>query len=172
MANPHELVDIVDPDDKVLYQIEKQAAHNKGLLHRTIIAELIDEQGNWTLVKQSDHKQDSGQFVSPVGGHIQAGESELLALERESLEEIGIKPVSFSYVGKAIFNRKVNHHQENHYFIVYEIYSNETPTLNDESVAFKKFSPKEIESLMRHQPELFGDAFHFVHTNFYSNSHL
>ena len=72
---PDEQVDIVNEQDEVLYSTSKQKAHEKGLLHRTVIAEVVDSKGNFLLVKQSFLKQDSGQFVSPVGGHVQAGES-------------------------------------------------------------------------------------------------
>ena len=62
-----EKVDVVDKNLKVLYSVEKQEAHDKGFLHPTVIAEVINSRGEWLLVKQAGHKQDPGQFVSPVG---------------------------------------------------------------------------------------------------------
>ena len=162
-----EIVDIVDNNDQVIYQTTKIQAHQEGLLHRTVIAELIDSHGNWTLVKQASDKQDAGQYVSPVGGHVTAGESVEDALARESLEEVGIKPKNYKFVGKKIFNRKVLSCKENHYFIVYEIYSDDTLTLNHESVSFKKFSQQELPRQLQTQPQLFGEAFHFVIDSFY-----
>lgn len=166
--NTFEPVDIVDEQDQVLYQSTKAVAHEKGLLHRTVIAELIDSQGNWTLVKQSASRQDSGQFVSPVGGHVGAGESADQALIREAIEEIGITPTKYQFIGKKIYNRQVIGRQENHYFIVYEIYSDETPVLNHESVEYKKYTKEEIYRLIKSNPDQFGAAFHFVFHNFFN----
>lgn len=70
-----ELIDIVDEDDNVLYQIEKDDAHKKGLLHRTVVAGIRCRDQRIILVKQTPKRQDPGQFVSPVGGHVRAGES-------------------------------------------------------------------------------------------------
>lgn len=164
-----EIVDIVDENNQVIRKIDKLEAHNKGLLHRTIIAELIDSKGNWTLVKQASNKQDPGQFVSPVGGHVTSGETEIDALKREAQEEIGLKDFKFKYVGRAIYNRRVRRKQENHFFIVYEIYSDLSPTINEESVDFRKFTPGELKAELKFHPLLFGDAFRFVINNFYKN---
>lgn len=85
-----EIVDIVNEHDQVTGQISKQEAHQQGLLHRCVIAEVIDSQGNWKLVKQASDRQDAGQYVSPVGGHVQAGEDPDDALNREAFEEMGL----------------------------------------------------------------------------------
>ena len=85
-----ELVDVVDEQGTVLKIVLKQEAHRQGLLHKTVISEVIDSSGRWLLVKQSGERQDAGQFVSPVGGHVQAGETEVQALKREAEEEVGL----------------------------------------------------------------------------------
>ncbi len=163
-----EMVDIINQQNEVLYQTSKDDAHQKGLLHRCIIAEVIDSQGNWTLVKQASDRQDAGQFVSPVGGHIKAGESETEALAREALEEMGLTIFTSKYIGKAILNREVIGRKENHLFILYEIYTDQAPVLNHESVDFEKFSLEQIQSEMQSNPTKFGQAFHFVMEKFYS----
>ena len=163
-----EMVDIINQQNEVLYQTSKEEAHQQGLLHRCIIAEIIDSQGNWTLVKQASDRQDAGQFVSPVGGHIKAGESEAEALAREALEEMGLTIFTSKYIGKAILNRKVIGRKENHLFILYEIYTDQTPTLDHESVDFEKFSLEQIKSEIQSNPTKFGQAFHFVIKKFYS----
>lgn len=77
-----EQVDIIDENLKVLYSCDKSEAHEKGLLHATVIAEVHNSKGEWMLVKQASDKQDAGQYVSPVGGHVAAGESFEDALRR------------------------------------------------------------------------------------------
>ena len=167
MANPEEVVDVVNENDEVLSQITKGEAHEKGLLHRTTIGEVIDSQGRWILVKQSSDRQDAGQYVSPVGGHVKAGESEDNALKREAMEECSIEGFEFKLIGKKIFNRDVIGRHENHYFILYEIYSDATITTNEESVGYKAFTKDELKEALRQTPEMFGSAFHFVLKGFY-----
>lgn len=41
-----EQIDIVDEDCNVLFSTSKREAHAKGLLHRTVIAEIRDSNGN------------------------------------------------------------------------------------------------------------------------------
>lgn len=167
MANPEEVVDVVNESDEVLSQITKGEAHEKGLLHRTTIGEVIDSQGRWILVRQSSDRQDAGQYVSPVGGHVKAGESEDDALKREAMEECGIEGFDFKLVGKKIFNRDILGRHENHYFILYEIYSDKEIKINEESVSYKAFTKDELKDTLKKTPEMFGAAFHFVLKEFY-----
>lgn len=168
-----EKVDVVDDNLKILYSTSKQEAHDKGLLHPTVISEVVNSKGEWLLVKQASHKQDPGQYVSPVGGHIGSGESHEDALKREASEEIGLTGnFKFEYVDKAIYKRKWKIGSENHYFIVYKIYSDHDPVLNDESVEYRWFTTEEIKKLLRENPEMFGYAFHFVVENFFADLFL
>lgn len=162
-----ELVDIVNEENQVIGQILKTQAHKSGELHRCVVAEVIDSDGNWSLVKQASDRQDAGQFVSPVGGHIQAGETEENALKREAMEELGIEAADIKRVGQAIFNREVIGRKENHLFVFYEIYTNDHPTLNHESVGIEKFSVEQLKKELKETPRKFGDAFHHVVKNFY-----
>ncbi len=164
---PDELVDIVNEENQVIGQIMKTQAHKSGELHRCVVAEVIDSDENWSLVKQASDRQDAGQFVSPVGGHIQAGETEEDALKREAMEELGIEIADFRRVGQTIFNREVIGRKENHLFVFYEIYTDGHPTLNHESVAIEKFSVEQLKKERKETPQKFGDAFHHVVKNFY-----
>lgn len=162
-----ELIDIIDEQDNVLYQVNKSKAHKLGLLHRTVIAEVRNSKGQILLVKQTSDRQDAGQYVSPVGGHVKAGESVEDALKREALEEIGLKDFQYKIVGKAIFNREVIGRKENHYFIVYEILTDEDLKLGDEAESYDFFSFQRIEDELKTKPEKFGGAYIFVYSNFY-----
>ena len=85
-----EIVDILDDNLNCIDSKPKTVAHEQGLLHATVISELIDSEGDWTLVMQAGDRQDAGQYVSPVGGHVSAGESYEEALKREVEEEVGL----------------------------------------------------------------------------------
>ena len=162
-----EYVDIVDENNKVLYKTTKKEAHKKGLLHRTVISEIIDSKGRWLLFIPSDHKQDKGQYVSPIGGHVRSGESLEEGLKREAFEEAGLKNFKFKFIGKDIYNRFVIGRQENHFFHVYEIYTDKEAILSDETKDFKYFTKEEIKENMKSNPKMFGGAFHFVYKNIY-----
>ena len=163
MPNEKELVDVVDENGKTLEVVLKTEAHQKGLLHKTVISEVIDSQGRWLMVKQSKDRQDAGQYVSPVGGHVTAGESEEDALRREANEELGLRgDFKYEYVNRAIYNRHVLGRQENHFFIMYKIYSDAIPVLNHESESYRYFTEEELRTELKERPELFGDAFRFV----------
>lgn len=162
-----EVVDVIDKDNKILYQANKKTAHQKGLLHRAVVAEIRDSQGKWILVKQAADRQDAGQYVSPVGGHVSAGETEEEALKREALEEVGLKDFEFEYVGRVIYNRHVLGRQENHYFLLYEIFSDEPITLGPEAVRYKAFTEAGLKKQLKEKPRQFGDAFWVVIKKFY-----
>lgn len=163
-----ELVDAVDEQGNTLEVVPKQEAHKKGLLHKTVISEVLDSKGRWLLVRQSKNRQDAGQYVSPVGGHVKARETEIEALKREADEELGLQgDFKYEYVDRAIFNRQVLGRQENHFFIMYKIYSDEEPKLNHESESCKYFTEEELKNDIKQNPKLFGDAFLFVVKEFF-----
>lgn len=160
--NERERVDVVNEQDEVLYDVFKDEAHQQGLLHRTVISEVVNSSGEWLMVRQSSDRQDAGQYVSPVGGHVRAGETEDDALKREAMEELGIKDFEFSFVGRVIFNRFVVGRQENHFFILYKIKSDKKPVLNEESESCRYFSVDELKRKIVDNPQLFGEAFHYL----------
>lgn len=167
-----EIVEVVDPDNNVLFCVTKERAHKEGLLHRTILAQLINSEGKWILVKQASDRQDAGQYVVPVGGHVMAGESEAGALQREALEEIGLRDFTYKFIGRGIFDRHILGRHENHYFILYEIYSDKKLELGPETESYKSFTKEQIKKVFKNDPKLFGNAFHFAIKKFYSELFL
>lgn len=164
-----EIVDVIDSKGNILYQETKEKAHLDGLLHKTVIGEVINSKGEVLLIKPSSHKQDAGQFVSPVGGHVTSGESNEEALKREALEEIGLTDTHYSFVGEAILDRQVIGRHENHMFLVYEILSDKDPILSDESVSFQWFTKDQLKRELINNRGNFGEAYLFVLKNFYKD---
>lgn len=161
-----ELIDIVNAAGKVLRQANKTEAHKHGWLHKTVIG-YVRYGDDWALISQAADRQDAGQLVAPVGGHVKAGETELEALLRETQEEIGVKNISHNHVGSARFHRQVLGRDENHLFVVYEISTNDDIILGAEAVAIKKFTTEELKRALKRQPDTFGDALYFVFEHFY-----
>lgn len=160
-----ELLDLINDQNQVIGTVAKSVAHRDGLLHRIVIGELINSKGEYCFVKQADDRQDPGQFVSPIGGHVGAGESADSALIRECQEECGFTPKEFKLVGTTPFNRSVIGRHENHLFLVYQIHSDTDPILNHESVGFRWFSISDIQLTLKSNPNLFGAAWHHVFQN-------
>lgn len=155
-----ELVDRVDNEDTILGTVLKHEAHLHGWLHRTVIAEVRDRTGNIILVRQADDRQDAGQYVCPVGGHVKAGESNLAALKRETFEEIGLSSFSHRLVDHFIYDRHVIGRHENHLFIIFQLIVDPAEIiLGPESVDFRIFSVPELKTAQQRTPEIFGESY-------------
>jgi 8-oxo-dGTP pyrophosphatase MutT (NUDIX family) len=161
-----EIVDIVDPQGKALRQELKTDTHRHGWLHKTAIG-YMRYGDDWALIRQASDRQDAGQLVAPVGGHVSAGESDVTALLRESKEEIGTDNISYKYVGSAIFRRQVIGRDENHLFMVYEISTDDELVLGIESDALERFTSAELRQALLDKPQQFGAALYFVFEHFY-----
>jgi 8-oxo-dGTP pyrophosphatase MutT (NUDIX family) len=153
-----EKVDIIGSDNQVIGQDTRENSHRIGSLHRCVIAEYRDNKNNWIFVKQSSSMQDAGQLASAVGGHVKAGEEPINALRREVLEELGISKFRSIHKGNFVYQRETLGRDENHYFMVYEIYSEDRITLNEESEETVQMSAPELTEALKKQPERFGSA--------------
>jgi 8-oxo-dGTP pyrophosphatase MutT (NUDIX family) len=161
-----EPVDIIDEHGTLVRRVMKSEAHAHGWLHKTVIG-YVRRDDNWVLVRQASDKQDAGQLVAPVGGHITAGETEVEALLREAEEEIGTRNISYTYLGSARFHRQVVGRDENHLFVVFEISTNDTIVLNEESVSLETFTSEQLRQALQKSPQNFGDGYYFVLEHFY-----
>ena len=166
MLKGMELVDIVKPDGTRLHTISKQQAHAEGLLHSCVIGVVRRPDGTRFVVRQNAHKQDAGQYVNPVGGHVQAGESLEDALRREVLEEIGWRDFTHTLIGAVVYDRMVLGRRENHLFNVFAINSAEPFIINDESVEVRGLPHTDYQNMLRNEPHLFGPPHHFVEQTF------
>lgn len=150
----HDQVDLRELDGRITGRATKADAHRTGALHAVAVAQIINSRKEYLLVRQSEGRQDPGQFVLPVGGHINAGETELEALHREAHEELHLELSSPLQRAIFPFRRRILGRDENHLFYVYEAESDATPILNHESAAFHWFSEVElIEALQRNRAE-------------------
>ena len=145
-----ELLDLVNKEDEVIGKIMKR--------------------DHTSVIHAYKNKQDTGQYVSAIGGHVKSGESCVQALKREAKEEYGLSGnFKFKLIGKKIYNRTVKGNRENHYFIIYEIYTSKKPILDEESVSYKEFSERDLSKELKSHPKKFGPPFLFLINTFYPN---
>ena len=161
-----ELVDIVTTDGTRLHSMTKHDAHAQGLLHPCVIGFVRNTDGSRYVVRQNTHKQDAGQYVNPVGGHVRANESLEDALRREVEEEIGWTDFTFAYIGGVVYDRDVLGRRENHVFHVFAINSDQPLVINDESVEVRLITEPDYKKMLREEPHLFGPPHHFVEESF------
>ncbi|MDB5182597.1 MAG: hypothetical protein JWO47_381 [Candidatus Saccharibacteria bacterium] len=161
-----EVVDIVDESGKVLRQELKVDAHKHGWLHKCVIG-YLKYGDDWALVRQAADRQDAGQLVAPVGGHVKAGEANIDGLLREAMEEIGTSNVTYKHIGTIRFHRQVIGRDENHLFYIYEISTPDTINLGAEAVAIERFTKANLKKALLNEPQNFGDAFYFNLEKFY-----
>ncbi len=162
----NERVDVINEDGDIIETVLKTDAHKTGALHKTVIG-CLRYGDDWALVTQAADRQDAGQLVNPVGGHVASGEDTISALLRESSEEIGAKNIKYSYVGQAVYHRSVISRDENHLFVVFDITTEDQIVLGSEAVSIERFTPTELKNALKQTPKKFGDAFHFVLRSFY-----
>jgi 8-oxo-dGTP pyrophosphatase MutT (NUDIX family) len=166
-ANP-EIVDYLDEKGALLGRVAKDDAHALGLLHRIVIGEARDEQGNVLLVRQATDRQEPGLLVSAVGGHLRSGESLEAALRREVMEEIGVTFEDFRYLGPVLFCRSRGPIVENHLYEVFEIQVVPADVvLGREATSFEIFTETLLRCQLRADPGRFGEAYWVVVRAFY-----
>ena len=89
-ANPDELFDVVDRDDRVTGQAPRREVHARGLLHRAVHVLIHDARGRLFLQRRSSLKDTfPGCWDSSCSGHLDAGEDYATAARRELGEELG-----------------------------------------------------------------------------------
>ncbi len=80
-----------DPDAAPVARIERAACRTLGITTTAVHLNAFTPDGALIVARRAAHKQiDPGLWDNLVGGMVPAGESELLALQREAIEEAGL----------------------------------------------------------------------------------
>ena len=87
-----ELLDILDEFGNYTGKIEeRKVVHDKGLWHIHVGVWIMNEKGELLFQQRSMEKKINPGKWTWTGGHVDSGETPLEAIQREVLEEIGVK---------------------------------------------------------------------------------
>lgn len=87
-----EILDIVNDNDEVIGQAERDRVHREGLVCRLIYVCFYTSNREVILQKRSSTKKnDAGKLTTTVSGHVSSGQDYLEAAVRETLEETGVE---------------------------------------------------------------------------------
>lgn len=97
-----ELIDVLDENGlKTGEVVTREEVHRQGLWHRIATVAVIDGQNRILLQQRASEKATNpDKWDITAAGHVDAGESALLAITRETSEEVGItaEPEDFQYL--------------------------------------------------------------------------
>lgn len=144
-TNSEEILSEVDKDGKVIGMMTRSEAHDGSKrLHPVIHVHIFNNRGDLLLQKRSLTKKiQPGKWDTAVGGHIAHGEKIEIALQRESLEELGIRNVNFQFISKYVWNSEI----ESELVFVFAATVNDFNFIpNDEVTEARFWSVKEINS--------------------------
>jgi isopentenyl-diphosphate delta-isomerase type 1 len=158
-ADPAELFDVVDAQDRVIGQAPRGEVHAKGLLHRATHVMVHDANGNLFLQRRSLGKDTfPGCWDSSCSGHLDAGEDYPGAARRELGEEIGWHDASLPLRPLVKLSSSA---ETGHEFIqVYLLGPIAGPfDLNPAEISEGRWiTPAELDALTRQQPEQVAGA--------------
>ena len=98
----------------------RDECHQKGLWHRHVGAWIMNEKGELLFQKRAPSKPINPNKWSRTGGHVDAGENPIDAIQRETKEEIGVNIPEEKWellsIDKYVKENDLNHHFTYNYF--------------------------------------------------------
>ena len=159
-----EQVVLVTEKDEVLGLMNKQEAHEKGVLHRAFSVFLFNDEGEMLLQKRAAGKYHSPScWTNAVCSHPRNGETYLEAANRRLKEELGINTEiqeKFHFIYKANVGQGLWEHELD--FVFTGIYNGKF-LLNTEEVEETRYIS--IENLileLKNNPESFTEWFKII----------
>lgn len=159
-----EQVVLVNSHDEFLGLMEKQEAHQKGVLHRAFSVFLFDKQGNMLLQKRASTKYHSpNQWTNACCSHPREGETYLQAAQRRLKEELGITcdlQEKFHFIYKADVGQGLWEHELDYVF--FGIFEGDFQLNADEVSEVKYISWENLEQELKENPQNFTEWFKII----------
>jgi len=132
-----EWFDIVDENGNVKGKAPRTICHSgPGMLHPVVHLHIVDNKNRIFLQKRVKTKKiQPGKWDTAVGGHVNSGESIEDALKRETEEELNIKDIKTTFIGKYVWESPV----ESELIHIYIGRYNKTITVNQDEIEEGKF---------------------------------
>ena len=103
-----EWLPLVDEKGQILGSAPRSVVHHQSFLLHPVVHLHVMNSGNILLQKRPQHKLiQPGKWDTAVGGHVAAGESIELSLQRETSEEIGLTNFKAQSIGQYIWTSNV-----------------------------------------------------------------
>lgn len=132
-----EWFDIVDENGNPQGRAPRTVCHSgPGMLHPVVHLHLLDSRDRIYLQKRAQHKEiQPGKWDTAVGGHIRSGENIGQALEREALEELGIKELQVQLLARYKWETDV----ESEYVYMFAARYDRSVTFNTQEIEDGRF---------------------------------
>ena len=155
-----EFFDIVNIKDEVMGRASRFETHEKGYFHRAIHVFVRKDEKTWFLQRRSARKDlDPLLWTTTCSGHVDAGESYLMAAMRECEEELGLNLVEDSFLELLRLSPCVE--TGNEFVRVYAIseYHSSIRPNRDEIMEMGEYNLGKISMLIEKSPEMFSKSF-------------
>lgn len=152
-----EIFDVVDQDDRVLYQAPRSVVHANHWLHRAVHIFVFNSRGELLVHRRSATKDEAPlKCTSSASGHLSAGEDYATAAVRELDEELGLQ-ASVEFLGIFPADGAATSFEHSG---LYRTTTDQTPRFDPEEILSGDFlSLEEITSRIAKDPEDFTACF-------------
>jgi 16S rRNA (adenine1518-N6/adenine1519-N6)-dimethyltransferase len=146
---------LVDDNDNPIGSATLQAIHNKGLLHRAVIINVVDEKGRILLQKRASWvATNPRKWDASAAGHVDEGESYLVAGKRELKEELGLLNYDLVQVDKIRSTINYKGIKLDRFITIYKVVVPANLQINydeHEVMDIKWFTKDDIKDLIAHE---------------------
>ena len=152
-----EIFDVVDQEDRVLYQAARSVVHANGWLHRAVHIFVFNSNGQLLIHRRSATKDEAPlKCTSSASGHLSAGEDYATAAVRELEEELGLN-AAVEFLGIFPANGAFTSFEHSGLF---RAITDDRPTFDPEEILSGEFrSLDEIDDMIQRDPDDFTHCF-------------
>ncbi len=165
MSEPLEYFDVVNAQDQVIGCKTRAEVHRDNLLHRSVHAIVLNDQGEVFLQHRAPHRDNNPDlWDSSVAGHLQTGEDYDQAMIREVAEEIGVELDS---APQRLFKLQASEITDYEFCWIYRIVHNGPFVIDThEAIEGRWFRPEHLDRWIKESPQELTSAFRLIWRKF------